>query len=140
MSKDIVITNSEASWCNDSINIKDPYPKSAETKIYSSSAVRPKLVLRILPHYPNVAIIAGLEGTLYVRVFIDSTGRPRKAALLKSPDQIFDQPVLHAIMFCKFSPAVIDGKPESIWIAIAVNFHIEGGVPTVEYIEKERYP
>jgi TonB family protein len=137
---DLVLTKTVASWRNDSIKIKDETPTSAEMKIYYDSAFRPRLVLKIVPHYPSEAVSAGLEGTLYVRVFIDSAGRPRKAVLLKSPTEIFDQPVLHAIMFCTFSPAVVEGKPESIWIAIAVRFDLAGGEPTVEYIEKERYP
>ena len=126
-----------AFWRDDSIDIKEPSP---EETLRLKDAKHPKLLETIDPQYPSAAISAGAQAIVYVRVFIDSTGHPRKAVVLKTADEIFDGPVLNAIMFCRFSPAVLAGRAEAQWIAIAASFQLSNGVPIAQFVEKERYP
>jgi len=45
-------------------------------------------------------------------------------------------PVMHAVMFCLFSPLVIDGKSKSQWIMVGVRLHMVKGKLTADYVER----
>ena len=74
------------------------------------------------PKYPEVARRAGIEGTVWVKIWIDEQGNPRKAVLLKSDAEILNQTSLDTAMKWKFKPAVLKGKPVAVWVSIPFKF------------------
>ncbi len=86
----------------------------------------PVIVKRIEPKYPDLALRAGLEGTVYVKVWVDKEGKVRKVVLLKSDAPIFEDAAIAAAKQWVFTPAVMQKGPVSVWVSIPFKFRLTG--------------
>ena len=84
----------------------------------------PQIVRKIDPKYPEIALRAGLEGTVYIKIWVDKEGKPRKAVVVKSDAQIFEQAAVDAAMQYVFTPAVMQKGPVSVWVMIPFKFRL----------------
>jgi len=85
----------------------------------------PAIVKRVEPRYPEEALRAGLEGTVYVKMWVDKEGKVRKVVVLKSDAEIFNQPSLDAAMHWVYTPALIPkGGPVSVWVVVPFKFRL----------------
>lgn len=82
----------------------------------------PVCIHRVNPAYPEVARLAGLEGTVYVKLWIDKAGKVRQVVLLKSDNPIFDQAVIDAAKQWVFTPAMMNAGPVAVWVAMPFRF------------------
>jgi TonB family protein len=83
---------------------------------------QPQPVNTPAPVYPDAARKDGLEGTVWVKLWVDANGTTRKASILKSDAEIFNQPTIDAAMKWKFTPAVMKGKPVAVWVSVPFKF------------------
>jgi protein TonB len=88
--------------------------------------VPPEPVKQVQPNYPDLATRAGLEGTVWVKIWVDQGGRPRKAIVQKSDAEIFDKPATDAAMQWIFTPAMMKNGPVSVWVSIPFRFKLQG--------------
>jgi TonB family protein len=86
----------------------------------------PEPINQVTPKYPDLATRAGMEGTVWVRLWIDEMGRVAKAEILKSDAEIFNQPSLDAGKQWLFRPAMSKGKPVAVWVSIPFRFKLAG--------------
>lgn len=86
----------------------------------------PVIVKQIKPAYPDLALRAGLEGNVFVKVWVDKEGKVRKALILKSDNEIFNDAALAAAREYVFTPAVMQKGPVSVWVAIPFRFRLTG--------------
>lgn len=84
----------------------------------------PAIVKRIEPKYPEIALRAGLEGTVYVKMWVDKEGKVRKVVILKSDAEIFNQPTIDAAMKWVYTPALMQKGPVSVWVALPFKFRL----------------
>jgi protein TonB len=84
----------------------------------------PAIVKRIEPKYPEIALRAGLEGTVYVKMWVDKEGKVRKVVILKSDAEIFNQPSQDAAMQWVYTPALMQKGPVSVWVAVPFKFRL----------------
>ncbi|MEK6650275.1 MAG: energy transducer TonB [Bacteroidota bacterium] len=84
----------------------------------------PVVVRKVEPKYPEIALRAGLEGNVYVKVWVDKEGKVRKAVVLKSDAEIFDQAAVTAAEQWVFTPAVMQKGPVSVWVSIPFRFRL----------------
>jgi protein TonB len=96
---------------------KEPKPDE-----YVCITTDPQVVIHPIPEYPDIAKRIGLEGSVTVKILLDKEGRVKKTLLAKSSDEIFDQPALEAAKKWVFTPALMNGKPVQIWVAIPFRF------------------
>ncbi len=87
----------------------------------------PQIIKRVLPVYPEMALRAGLEGKVWVKVLVDKEGKPRKAIVIKSTTEIFNDVAVDAAMQFLFTPAVMNGGPVKVWLSIPFKFTIANG-------------
>jgi len=85
----------------------------------------PTIIKRGHLRYPEIARKAGLEGTVWVKIWVGKTGKPRKVVIQKSASEIFDQAAIEAAMQYLFTPALINGKPVEVWVSIPFNFRLK---------------
>lgn len=85
----------------------------------------PQAVKQVNPKYPDIAQRAGLEGTVIVAVWVDKTGKTRKAKVLKSDADIFNQAAMDAAMQWVFTPALQQKKPIDVWVSIPFKFRLQ---------------
>jgi periplasmic protein TonB len=86
----------------------------------------PTVVKRIEPKYPDLALRAGLEGNVLVKVWVDKAGKVRKVVLLKSDAPLFEEAAIAAANQWVFTPAVMQKGPVSVWVSIPFRFRLTG--------------
>ncbi len=111
-------------WEDD--NIPLPSDNSDENAVsFMSVEIQPQLVKRVIPEYPELARRAGLEGTVYLKAVIDTTGHVRSVAIMRSDNEIFNQAAIEAVKQFIFKPAIQNGRKVTVWISIPVKFVLE---------------
>lgn len=81
----------------------------------------PVLVRRVPPDYPDRVRDAGRVGRVMIQAFVDTLGRVADARVAQSVPQL-DSLALSAVRRWVFHPAMADGKPVGVWVAIPVAF------------------
>lgn len=78
------------------------------------------------PKYPLRALRAGIEGTVLVRVEIDSHGVPNQVSLEhRSGNRDLDRAALSAVRGWRFEPALRNGKAEASALQVPVDFVLD---------------
>jgi protein TonB len=90
----------------------------------------PQVVKRVIPRYPEMAIRAGLEGTVWVKILVDKDGRARKAVVIKSTAEMFNDDAVKAALEFVFTPAVMNNGPVKVWVSIPFRFQLKDANPS----------
>ena len=85
----------------------------------------PEIVEAAKPDYPDAAKKAGIEGKVFVKALIDKDGNPKKAIVIKSDAEIFNQSAIDATMKSKFTPAVNKGEKIAVWVVLPYKFKLD---------------
>ena len=84
----------------------------------------PQIVKQVLPEYPELAQRVGLEGRVTVKLWVDKAGIPHQASVLTSDGEMFNQPAIDAAMQYRFTPAIMNNGPVSVWVTIPFVFKL----------------
>jgi protein TonB len=85
----------------------------------------PEMVVSGKPEYPEIAKRAGITGKVFVKVLVDKEGKPKKAVVIKSDSELFNQPAIDAAMKSAFTPALQNNHPIAVWIVLPYRFTLE---------------
>lgn len=85
----------------------------------------PVLVSRPAPVYPEVAIRAGIEGKVVVKVLVGKDGRVREAVVLYSNADCLNDAALAAAKEYLFVPAIMNNGPVSVWVSVPFSFRLK---------------
>jgi protein TonB len=109
------------------IKIEEPV-KDEEPGMNDFTAVEklPEMVRAVTPEYPEIAKRAGITGKVFVKVLVDKEGRPKKAVVIKSDSELFNQSAIDAAMRSAFTPALQNQHPIAVWIVLPYRFTLEG--------------
>lgn len=100
------------------------YTDEADPSVFVGIDEPPDPLKQVVPEYPEVARRAGIEGDVWVRVMIGATGQVRRAIVLASSAEIFNDSAIQAATQFQFNPASIDGVPVGVWAAIPFHFKL----------------
>jgi TonB family protein len=89
----------------------------------------PVLLQAVAPEYPPIALAAGKQAVVKVRLYIDAQGIVTKVDVLAPVGDGFDEAAVAAALQYIFEPAEIDGVPGAIQVETAINFVIEEVAP-----------
>ncbi len=84
----------------------------------------PMIVKSVIPTYPPLALQAGLEGKVFVKIWVDRQGKIRAVEVVKSDYEIFNEAALEAARQFVFTPAYMNNGPVSVWVAVPFTFKI----------------
>jgi len=84
----------------------------------------PQAVKKIEPKYPELAMRAGLEGKVWVKIWVDKEGKPKQVVILKSDAEIFNEPAVEAAKQWVFTPAYMNNGPVAVWVSIPFRFKL----------------
>ncbi len=90
---------------------------------------RPRLIdLSYHPHFPDVALRAGIGDELVMEFVVDTAGRaePNSIIPLRAHFREFAEEAVKAIRSARFSPGRIGGCPVSVTVQMPVNFLMRG--------------
>jgi protein TonB len=85
--------------------------------------VRPTLLRRPAPRYPEIARRTKREATVAVSVLVDENGRVQDARLKSAKSGYgFDEAAIEAARRSTFKPATKNGVPVKMWYDLNINF------------------
>jgi protein TonB len=84
----------------------------------------PQVVKRVEPKYPELAMRAGLEGKVYVKIWVDKEGKVKQVVVLKSDAEIFNEPAIEAAKQFVFTPAYMNNGPVAVWVSLPFRFKL----------------
>ncbi len=91
-------------------------------------SIKPPLLLRMKkPEYPIEAREKSIEGTVYLKILVNSNGKAEEVKIFKSDNSIFNQPAIDAIKQSEFHPSFSKGKPIKAWMIVPVSFELKSG-------------
>jgi len=76
------------------------------------------------PKYPEIARRAGVEGTVHIKMWVTKEGKVKQAEIVKSTSNIFDQDAMDAARLWKFTPAIMNNGPVSVWVTVPFKFRL----------------
>lgn len=85
---------------------------------------QPVPVKQVNPEYPEIARRAGVEGTVWVKILVDKEGRAKKAVIMKSDNDIFNENAIKAALGWVFTPAMMNNGPVAVWAAVPFRFKL----------------
>jgi TonB family protein len=106
----------------DSIVIPPDVDPSPDT--FQAIEILPRPVSTPRPQYPEVMRRSGIEGNVFLQVLITKEGKVKKTRLIKTDADLFVQPATEAAMNWVFTPALMNGKPVPVWVAIPFRFRL----------------
>ena len=87
--------------------------------------IPPKPIIPINPVYPEIAQVAGIEGTIYIQFFIDKKGIVTEAWVQKgSPNIDLNEAALEAVKKSRWKPAQQGDKEVGVWQTVPVKFEL----------------
>lgn len=84
----------------------------------------PVVIKKVEPKYPELAMRAGLEGKVWVKIWVDKEGKPRQVVVLKTEAEIFNEPAVEAAKQFLFTPAYMNNGPVAVWVSVPFKFKL----------------
>jgi protein TonB len=109
-------------------NIIRTIPTGPEIEIvaYYKLEKKPKLTNNPVPKYPEIVRRAGIEGKVFVKMLVDTSGLVMETQILKSSgNQMLDQAAVAAAMKSRFSPAWQRDQKVRVWVARKFEFKLQ---------------
>lgn len=85
----------------------------------------PVVIKRVEPIYPEMAVKAGMECTVFANLWVNKQGKVREVRIVKADNQMFVQPVIDAVKQWLFTPAMMKNGPVAVWIAVPFRFTLK---------------
>ena len=84
----------------------------------------PTLIHRVDPEYPMLAQVSQIEGVVILEAIVDQEGRVESLKVLRSAP-VFERAALEAVRQWRYSPVILNGRPEKFILTVVVSFHLE---------------
>ncbi|MCX6174991.1 MAG: energy transducer TonB [Ignavibacteriales bacterium] len=85
----------------------------------------PEMVVAVKPEYPEIAKRAGITGKVFVKVLVDKEGKPKRAVVIKTDSDLFNDAAIAAAMKSAFTPALQNNHPIAVWIVLPYRFQLQ---------------
>ncbi|MDR3357756.1 MAG: TonB family protein [Desulfovibrio sp.] len=102
--------------------------QSAGSGVHDASRVdqKPSILRRVKPEYPAKARNSRVDGTVVVRIVIDTAGLPSECAVHSaSPPEYFEEAALDAARRTRFLPGRIKGRPVKTLVLLPFAFRLK---------------
>lgn len=85
----------------------------------------PEMIVSAKPEYPEIAKRAGITGKVFVKVLVDKEGKPKRAVVIKTDSELFNDAAIAAAMKSAFTPAIQNQHPIAVWIVLPYKFQLQ---------------
>jgi protein TonB len=87
--------------------------------------VAPKVLNpEVLDFYPQAARVVGIEGKLFLELWVDKKGTVRKVVVKKPLHSTIDSEAVRRAYQLRFKPAMQRDKPVDVWVSFPVTFKL----------------
>ena len=85
---------------------------------------KPRLLRGAVADYPEIARLAGMQGTVVVKVLVDVDGTVARVEILKGVHTLLDRPALAAARKLVFTPGKQRDMPVACYVAVPFRFYL----------------
>jgi TonB family protein len=89
----------------------------------------PKAGEKVNFKYPEEARKAGVTGVVVCETIITAEGKISDIKIVRSPDEVFNQPTIDALKQWRFEPATLDGEPVDVIYLLTVKYNLSKDKP-----------
>ena len=82
-----------------------------------------RLTHAVAPQYPDVARLAGIEGDVTLRIFVDEDGTIRDIAPVSAPP-VLARAAVRAVEQWRYAPVLVDGHPVGVVSTVTLAFRL----------------
>ena len=101
-----------------------PPPPAPVAPVRVGGAIsEPRLIHRVEPEYPQIAVNALIEGTVILEATVDPSGAVKDARVLRSRG-ILDAPAVRAVEQWRYEPLMLNGQPMPFVLTVTVSFSL----------------
>jgi protein TonB len=101
-----------------------PPPPAAPVRVGGEIAT-PRLVRRVDPEYPLIAVSAMIEGLVIIEATVDETGKVTDTKVLRS-HAVLDQAAVDAVQQWRYEPLRLNGMAQPFVLTVTVSFSLAG--------------
>ena len=83
----------------------------------------PRLIHRVDPEYPPIAVSAQIEGMVILEATVDNTGAVRDTRVLRSHG-VLDEAAIDAVRQWRYEPLRLNGQPTPFILTVTVSFSL----------------
>jgi protein TonB len=87
--------------------------------------VPPELITKVQPVYPEIARKARVQGVVIVEAIIDKQGNVIEGRILRGLPMGVSEAAVAAIQRWKYRPAMLNGRPVSVYLTVTVTFTLQ---------------
>lgn len=91
---------------------------------FVATSANPRLLQGAMADYPEMARLAGMQGTVMVKVLVESDGTVGRVEILKGVHPLLDKPALAAARKLVFAPGTQRGVPVPCNVAVPFRFYL----------------
>lgn len=110
----------DGDWTGEIQDVRPTWPSPDDLVVIEHE---PELVSMQTPAYPEIARLAHIEGTVLVRVLVDTEGFVRDTRVLQSVLGL-DEAAVEAASTAVFRPARQQDRPVAVWVVIPIEFRV----------------
>jgi len=101
-----------------------PPPPAPQKPVRIGGAIaEPKLVHRVQPDYPQVAISARKEGVVILEATVDANGAVQQVRVLRS-EPLLDKAAADAVKQWRYAPLQLNGQAQPFILTVTVSFNM----------------
>jgi protein TonB len=89
--------------------------------------IAPKLVRKVQPVYPGIAVQGRVSGIVILEAQVDVDGHVKKATVLRG-HPLFDEPAVTAVLQWRYKPLLLNGQPTEFILTVTVVFNLSNPV------------
>ena len=108
---------------NSNLPAPPPPAPAKPAPVQGGRVVLPKLIHRVDPIYPQVAVTEQVQGNVQIQAQIDASGKVTSAKVINGP-VLLRGAAVNAVRQWKYSPATLNGKAISTQYAVTVIFRL----------------
>jgi periplasmic protein TonB len=92
--------------------------------IFRAVEKQPVPITTMMPVYPEIARRAGVEGTVWITMWVTKEGKVKTVGVQKTDAEILNQAAIDAALQWVFTPAVMNNGPVAVWVSIPFRFKL----------------
>ncbi len=112
-------------------------PANSKVEHVGGRVTPPRVRYQPEPEFSEQARAAGYEGVCTLKLIVGTDGVPRNIRVLNKIGMGLDEKAVEAVSSWRFDPALKDGKPVAVEIAVEVDFHLYGS-QTSQLLQRAR--
>ena len=90
----------------------------------TGSITPPVAIKKVRPLYPELAKRARIQGMLILEAVICKSGEIGEIRIIRSAHPLLDRAAVEAVSLWKYRPALMGGRPISVYLVVTVHFCI----------------